>query len=572
MIKEIDINLTTITNLLSKIIEDKKLYIKAKNIDFQFLNNKYILMSSLIRELSVENFICIHYMADEKLSKKKIKQLYILLQDIKYKFNKAKAIIDNQTIGERYPLTLTEITDVLLLSNVECNYLTRNYENLKNNIYEIKDYFWINNFVNKIKGSNIINSYLKYKKLNNSDRFKYMQDDISYEDIDRVYYKLNCLLNNKYALIPPIFINDFTDYFINSNFSLDINDSELLKSVLDIKIDNIEAVKVKWYQYFDRKKLKLVKEYNEKILTKQKTMRNIIFSQYKENIESLKMYVKSFEFLKSVINESYFNRIYDYMYDENEMYIYLKKLSTNIYLFKELIKIRNEMKTLSDKERELLDFCFDKYDTISIYKSKLYSIPTMIIKNHFKIYKENHKKSNITKDELDNLIVNLNHDITLLKSFLYSLDNLIIVDDITEIDDKNTKEVYSINKFEYDDCISYIDESLNNKIANQEIEGNDYEIVKLIKETITNLGYKIVQNYKLGLINLELAVVNPKDINEIVYIFIDCFQVNTYYSIRKLSYIKEKNIPIIYCWSDDFIINRNVEVFKLKTQLETLLR
>lgn len=573
MIREIDINFTTIIDLLSKILEDKRLYLKAKNIDLQHLSNKYILIADLIKELSVEKYKCIYYRADDKIYKKKIKQIYILLQDIKYKYNKVKTIIEEP--NKKDIISLVEISNILFSSNIECEYSEIICEKLKNSIYEIRDYFWINNFINGIKESNIINNYLKYKKINNIERFEYIKGDISYEDIDRVQYKIDCLLNNKYALIPPIYINNFSDHFITSNFSLDINDSDLLKSILDMTIDSTEAVKIKWYHYLNRKKLKQVKNYNEKILTEQKTMRKIIFEQYKENIDSLKLYVKSFEFLKSVITENYFNKIYDYIYDENEMYIYLKSLSNNLYLFKELITITNAINNLSDKERELLNLCYDKYDTISKYKEKLYSLPTMLLINNFKRYKENYKKSNIKKENLDNLIDDLNNDLSILNLFsstkFNSFSDLITVNDITEIDDKSSNEVYILNNFEYDDCMHYIDESLDNKVENLEIEVYNYDIVKFIKETIVNLGYKIIQNYKFELINLELAVVNPKDPNKIVYIFIDCFQINSYYTIRKLSYIKKKNIPIIYCWSDDFLINRNIEVLKLKTTLRTLL-
>lgn len=575
MIREIDINFTTIIDLLSKILEDKRIYLKAKNIDLQHLNNKYILIADLIKELSIEKYKCIYYRSDDKIYKKKIKQLYILLQDIKYKYNKVKTIIEEPNKKEEDIISLVEISDILFSSNIECEYSEIICEKLKNSIYEIRDYFWINNFINGIKESNIINNYLKYKRINNIERFEYIKGDISYEDIDRVQYKIDCLLNNKYALMPPIYVNNFSDNFITSNFSLDINDSDLLKSILDMTIDSTEAVKIKWYHYLNRKKLKQVKNYNEKILTEQKTMRKIIFEQYKENIDSLKIYVKSFEFLKSVITENYFNKIYNYIYDENEMYIFLKSLSNNLYLFKELITITNVINNLSDKERELLDLCYDKYDTISKYKEKLYSLPTMVLINNFKRYKENYKKSNVKKENLDNLIDDLNNDLSILNLFsstnFNSFSALITVNDITQIDDKSSNEVYILNNFEYDDCIHYIDESLDNKIENLEIEVDNYDIVKFIKGTIANLGYKIIQNYKFELINLEIAVVNPKDPNKIVYIFIDCFQINSYCTIRKLSYIKKKNIPIIYCWSDDFLINRNIEVLKLKTTLRTLL-
>lgn len=575
MIREIDINFTTIIDLLSEILEDKRLYLKGKNIDLQHLNNKYILIADLIKELSIEKYKCIYYRSDNKMYKKKIKQLYILLQDIKYKYNKAKTIIEEVNIKDKDIISIVEISNILFTSKIECESSEITCEKFKNNTYEIIDYFWINNFINKIKDSNIINNYLKYKKINNIERFEYIKDDISYDDIERVQYKIDCLLNNKYALIPPIYMNNFSDYFITSNFSLDINDSDLLKSILDITIDNTEVVKVKWYHYLNRKKLNQVKNYNQKILTEQKTMKKIIFEQYKENIDSLKMYVKSFEFLKSVINEDYFNKIYDYIYDENEMYIYLKELSNKLYLFKELITITDEINNISEKERELLTLCYDRYDTISKYKEKLYSLPKMLLINNFKKYKENYKKSNIKKENLDNLIDDLNNDLSIL-NLLYlttfnSFSDLIMVNDITEIDDKTSNEVYILNNFEYDDCIRYIDESLDNKVENLEIEVYNYDIVKFIKETISSLGYKIIQNYKFELINLELVVVNPKDHDKIVYIFIDCFQINSFYTIRKLSYIKNKNIPIIYCWSDDFLINRNIEVLKLKTTLRTLL-
>lgn len=575
MIREIDINFTTIIDLLSKILEDKKICLKAKNVDLQHLNNKYILIASIIKEITVENYIGIYYNSNDKIYKKKLKQLYIILRDIKYKYNKAKKIIEQQINKDKNIYSIVEISNILFASNIEYNYAEITHEALRNSNYEIKDLIWISKFINNIKESNIINSYLKYKKINNSDKLKNIKDNISYDEIKRVQYKLDCLLNNKYALAPPIYINDFTDYFITSNFPLDISEEQLLKYISDIQIDNKQVVKLKWYNYFNRKKLIEVKNYNKKILSEHESMKKIIFEQYKENIASLKMYVKSFEFLKSIVKDSYFDRIYNYLYDENEMFIYLNTLSNNLSLFKERIVITNEIKALSDKEIELLDFCYDKYDTISKYKEKLYSLPTIIIEDYLKEHRYEYNKSDIRRENLDELIVKLNKDIDILKLFFYDnfniLSNLIIVNDIKEIENIKSNEFYILNKFECDDCIHYIDESFEGRVENCEVEVHDYYIIKFIKETITNLGYKIVENYRINQVNLELAVVNPKQCSKIVYVFIDCFQINSYYTIRKLSYIKEKNIPIIYCWSDDFLINKNIELLKLKMSLKTLL-
>ena len=349
MIREIDINFTTIIDLLSKILEDKKICLKAKNVDLQHLNNKYILIASIIKEITVENYIGIYYNSNDKIYKKKLKQLYIILRDIKYKYNKAKKIIEQQINKDKNIYSIVEISNILFASNIEYDYAEITHEALRNSNYEIKDLIWISKFINNIKESNIINSYLKYKKINNSDKLKNIKDNISYDEIKRVQYKLDCLLNNKYALAPPIYINDFTDYFITSNFPLDISEEQLLKYISDIQIDNKQVVKLKWYNYFNRKKLIEVKNYNKKILSEHESMKKIIFEQYKENIASLKMYVKSFEFLKSIVKDSYFDRIYNYLYDENEMFIYLNTLSNNLSLFKERIVITNEIKSLSDK-------------------------------------------------------------------------------------------------------------------------------------------------------------------------------------------------------------------------------
>ena len=141
MIREIDINFTTIIDLLSKILEDKRIYLKAKNIDLQHLNNKYILIADLIKELSIEKYKCIYYRSDDKIYKKKIKQLYILLQDIKYKYNKVKTIIEEPNKKEEDIISLVEISDILFSSNIECEYSEIICEKLKNSIYEIRDYF-----------------------------------------------------------------------------------------------------------------------------------------------------------------------------------------------------------------------------------------------------------------------------------------------------------------------------------------------------------------------------------------------------------------------------------------------
>lgn len=577
MDKEIDMNLSTIIDLFNKILENKKLYLKTKDIDLEYLANKYIFISDLVKEISKENYICIYYDCDNKVCKKRLEQFIILLKGIRCKYNKAKNIIEAITYKGSDNISLMEMSNILFRQNIEDYNVEIIYERLKNSNYSIYDYWWINNFIDNIKDSKIINYYLKYRKFDNRDKFNDLYDNISYNEITNVQYKLDCLLNNKYALIPPIYINNFTNYFISSKFSLDISEGELLNYISNLTIDNNNEMKeLKWYHYLNRKKYTEIRHYNRDILNKYETIKKTIFNQYKENIESLTMYVKSFDFLKPVIKESYFNKIYECLYDENEMFTFLKNISNTLSLYKSFLSIINQINKLSDQELELLNLCYNKNDTISKYKKKLFILPSILILYSFQSYEETLSKSDIKKDTLDTLITQLKNDLDMLSKLFFNnnfdlLSYIKIVEDVSKIEEAESTTSYILKKVEYDDCTRYIDETLESNLDNFEISSSNYEIIKFIKESITNLGYKIVQNFKLDLINLELIVFNPNDPNLIVYIFIDSMVISSYDTIRKLSYIKGRNIPIVYCWSDEFFINRNLEILKLKTKLKNLL-
>ena len=578
MSKEININLTTIIDLFSDILENKKIYLSTKDLDLEYLNHKYIFINNLLNKINKDNNFIIYCNYDDKIYKKRLKKIIIILRNIVHTYNKIKVLIESTISKDSSNMSLVDMSNILFNLTLEDDELNKFYEKIKNSNYEIIEYCWISNFIYDMKDSSLISDYLKYNKFNQYNKFKYLNEDISYDEISNIEYKLNCLLNNKYALTPPIYINNFTSYFIDSKFSLNISESELLSQISNLNVDDnySKFKKIKWYHYLNRKKYNKLKSYNNDILEKRENIKKSMFNQYKENLEALNLYVKSFEFLKYVIKDSYFNKIYDYLYDENDMFSFLKSISETLSIYKEFLSIKNHINKLTNRELELLDFCYNKNDTIDNYKKRVFIFPNILILYHFKNSIATLSQHDINRENMDTLIMQLNNDLDILSKLLYNdnydlLSYLKIDEDISNTGYNKYEDHYVLKQVEYDECLMYIDDYLKSNIYKSEIYSSNHQIVKFIKSTITNLGYKIVENFKLDGIILDLIVFNSKNPKSIIYIFIDTMVINSYDTIRKLSYIKGKNIPIIYCWSDEFFINKNLEILKLNIKLENLL-
>lgn len=577
MNKEININLDTIIKLIDKLIDNKTLYLNTKDIDFNCLDNKYTFMNNFIKEISGYNYISISYDSDKPSYKKALEQYALILRDILMKYNKVKNIIESSTYRKNDNISLVEMIDILLNLKIDKQYMDILYEKIENSHFTIRDYGWIKSFIENIRDTNLIKSYLKYKKFNNSYKFNDLKNNISCDDITNALYKLECLLNNEYALIPPIYENDFTKYFINANFSLSISENELINYISNLKIDyNCEPKKLKWYHYLNRKKCTEVKLYNKAITDEYNNIKKTMCNQYKENIESLNLYVNSFDFLKDFLNESYFNKIYNYIYDENEMYIFLKNIFNTLSLYKEIISIQNQIYTLNDKERELLDLCYDKNDTISKYTEKLFTLPSILILLNFKMIEEDSAEITIKRDLLDTLIIQLNNDLDILSKLINKNNYISILkintfEYISEIEESSSITNYILKTLEYDDSIRYIDEFFTNNLTFNKKHDTTSNMLKFLREKIEGLGYRVVEDYTFNSINLEFVVFHPSNPNRIIYIFMDSLVSKTYDIIKKLSYIKQLNIPIIYCWADEFFINQNIETVNLKEKLKYLL-
>lgn len=568
--KKININLTTIIELLNELLEGKSLYLSTDEINYSNFNNIYYIIENLFKSNIVENNIIISC-KNNSSSKKMLKQLIILLRDIKAKFNKIQNIVALPGYYVSSAIDTTEMINTLFSLNTNNEYFKILYNNIENNKYNITDYNWINTFINNAKDKNIVNCYLKFRKFNKSNTFKYINENICFNDITEVKHKLECLLNNKYAMIPPIYMNEFTELFLKANFSLEIKDDDLLNYISNLPIDNKNKYKkIKWYDYINLSKYKEIKEYNKSILTSYENKKKLIFDQFKENIVALNVYIKSFDFLKKVVNENCFNKIYSAMYDENEMFIFLNDILTNLNSYADFISIKNQISRISDEEIELLNFCYDQNDTFKSYKTKLNLFPSALVLFYYNSYKENTNVGNCIRDSLNNLISQLNISINSLFEIANNLHSIFSMENLNTLDKISVDDSYSLISFEDDKYTKYIDVIVTNKFKSLEYYLN-CSIIKFIKGSIVDLGYRVMDNFKFNSVNLELVAYNFNSPEKIVYIFIDSFITNSNNAILKLGYLTKNNIPIIYCFTDELFNDRNLVQLNIKTNLKNFL-
>lgn len=459
--------------------------------------------------------------------------------------------------------------------------------------------------IDKIIEGNYINIYIKYLKFKGNKKFEIIKDNIDVSDIKKIITKLSGILNNSFAFMPPIYNNEYTSDFENEEiYYKNYTPEQLLEEVKKINYKHNkkllgEIVDIKWYKFSQIFNYKKITNKNKQVQDAYYKREKEIYNQYMENIDNLKLFSSSFKFLTKVFKEKVLDEIDDNVSNEDNLYECILNLKETLTTYEEFLSLENKVKSLSDIQRNILDYCYDKIDNKNDLEKIIRFIPSYYLYEEIEEDELKYEEEIIEYEYVDERIRNLH---LALKAY-----DDIIPQVLKEYSYKNTNDYLKENKIDINklDFIEVIDnkyEEKNYKLlsnlypfliiskeeydANKEMINNSFQVIiksedflisddikeykseistnerldKGITNLLSNLGYHIYEDEKDKSL---LYVSGCKGKDEIKTIFINNkeeFNVNIL--IRLLDII-DKRGELIYIWYRNWWLNKNEEVQRL---------
>ena len=423
--------------------------------------------------------------------------------------------------------------------------------------------------------------------------------------IKKIITKLSGILNNSFAFMPPIYNNEYTSDFENEEiYYKNYTPEQLLEEVKKINYKHNkkllgEIVDIKRYKFSQIFNYKKITNKNKQVQDAYYKREKEIYNQYMENIDNLKLFSSSFKSLTKVFKEKVLDEIDDNVSNEDNLYECILNLKETLTTYEEFLSLENKVKSLSDIQRNILDYCYDKIDNKNDLEKIIRFIPSYYLYEEIEEDELKYEEEIIEYEYVDERIRNLH---LALKAY-----DDIIPQVLKEYSYKNTNDYLKENKIDINklDFIEVIDnkyEEKNYKLlsnlypfliiskeeydANKEIINNSFQVIiksedflisddikeykseistnerldKGITNLLSNLGYHIYEDEKDKSL---LYVSGCKGKDEIKTIFINNkeeFNVNIL--IRLLDII-DKRGELIYIWYRNWWLNKNEEVQRL---------
>ncbi|MCI7029764.1 MAG: hypothetical protein MSA41_02580, partial [Clostridium sp.] len=303
---------------------------------------------------------------DLNVSKEKVD---ILIREIKAKGEKITKVYNSFSQVDSCGYSLTQLYK---LTEQNINYKDNEYRFFttmtKCSIFQWNNHDNVLKLSRYILNEKLLTVYFKYIKFKNNKIFSVLRQDMKIEELNIAINKLSALLNNIFALLPPIYSNAYTEDFINSDiYNRSLSEEELKNEVKRINFNhnghlittytnNSISYWIKGLIYRDKKNEAFNKYY---------AYEREILKQFKENIDCLNIYIKSFKFLKPVLIEEEYNSISKYILNEDEFGLYLKDLCNKLIKYRNYISIRNKVEALDEEVLNLLEFIYTNTKSIN---------------------------------------------------------------------------------------------------------------------------------------------------------------------------------------------------------------
>lgn len=597
---------STFDNLIKNYIEGNRIVIIRDNENndyiFKYLK-EYILNNATIEDIKNK---CKDLNANSTLDFIKVKKLTLLNREINNNkrniINTFLTFIEKDNLGrslnDLYSITKKSLEfkdeDFKFFSILsKCQEVIKNEEGL------------IVDEINKIITGNYINIYIKYLKFRDNKKFEIIKDNIDMSDIKRIITKLSGILNNSFAFMPPIYNNEYTSDFENEEiYYKNYTPEQLLDEVKKINYKHNkkmleDLVDIKWYKFSQVLNYKKITNKNKEVNDDYYEREKEIYNQYMENIENLKLFSSSFKFLTKVFKEKVLDEINANISNEDNLYEYILNIKETLTTYEEFLTLENKVKSLSDTQKNILAYCYDKIDEKKDLEKIIKFIPSYYLYQEIEKNELKYETEIIEYEFVDERIRNLHLALKsydniipqVLKEYSYKNTNDYIKEnkvDINKLDfrqiidnkyeEKNYKflsnlypfliineEEYEKNKDSINDNFQVIIKSTDflssddTKEYKSELSSNE-KMDKGITNLLSNLGYHIYEDEKDKSL---LYVSGCKGKDEIKTIFINNKEKFTVNTLIRLLDIIDKRGELIYIWYRNWWLNKNEEVQRL---------
>lgn len=601
---------STLNDLIEACLENKNIAIIISNNEIEdvliYLKN-YILNNITTEELKKRvNAVSINHTIDmvkikkfnilnREISNNKKKIMEIFLSFIK-KDNEGKSLNDLYSITKKS----LEFKDKEFKYFCVLNKFKLFTDNNKEAIIEN---------IQKLFEGEYINLFIKYKKFNGNKKFNIINKELTNEDIVKVKLKMSGILNNTFAFIPPIYYNKYTSDFERENiYYKNYNENQLLEVVKRINYKHNKKMldkitDIKWYKLNDILNHKRILNENKETNNEYLRQQEIIYKQYKENIENLALFSNSFGFIKKVFKNEVLDEINNRITNEEDLYNYISYLKETLSSYEEYLVVASKIEMLNDIQSDILNYCYDKIDNKKDLGEIIQFIPNYFLYKEIEIDEIENEIEINNYESIDNKINNIylalssykNIALQVLQEYSNKTTNDFIKENSIDIfslnykeivDNKYKKENYKFLSKLYPITVIYEEEFKDNKKVIEKnfdivIKSSDFFIYngidqyksevlcnerldKKITTLLSNLGYRIFDNENN---NSVLYVLGCKCQGSIKTLYInngESFSIN---NLIELLNLIDKNGKIIYIWYRNWWLNKAEEIDSLQKQL-----
>ena len=145
-----------------------------------------------------------------------------------------------------------------------------------------------------ILNENLLTIYFKYMKFKDNKIFSSLRKNVKIEELNIAINKLSALLNNSFALLPPIYSNIYSEDFINSDiYNKSLSEEELENEVKRINFNHNGHLITKYTNNNISYWIKglIYRDKKNEAFNKYYAYEREIFKQFKENIDCLNIYI-----------------------------------------------------------------------------------------------------------------------------------------------------------------------------------------------------------------------------------------------------------------------------------------
>jgi len=197
--------------------------------------------------------------------------------------------------------------------------------------------------------------------------------------------KIDSLLNNHLAFELPLYDSKYTEDFMKSfliNNKMTFNDIKDLAQTVNLKhnsyILNNDSILKKWNPVYWLKRKSII-QLND---NKKAVFNNIgekVYLEFLDNLENLNIYIKTFDFIKDIVNEDEYKNFINTLLIHKDIVDYFKNLRNTLDVYENFENITVDIESFSDIENELLTYCYNNLEKKEEMKTLLKSIPNLYL-------------------------------------------------------------------------------------------------------------------------------------------------------------------------------------------------